>query len=243
MIDEHVLTFDVDWAPDFAIEYVVNELIERGIKSTWFVTHASPVVEKLKKDKDLFELGIHPNFLPNSTQGKTIEEVMNKMLSILPGSKIVRTHAMFQSTYLYRLLTNRFGIEIDSSLLLPFMPNLLPIMVYFQHGGKSLTRIPIFWEDDIMMYYPDHDWKFTDKRYHSEGLKVYNFHPLHIWLNSCTMKNYEELKKSNSLNRITKDQAEKFKNKKENGVKNFFHELCKHVETKQKHSMKISEFV
>lgn len=43
-----VLTFDLDWAPDWIIEEVVSILIDNCVKSTWFVTHASPAIDKLR---------------------------------------------------------------------------------------------------------------------------------------------------------------------------------------------------
>ena len=42
------LIFDVDWAPDFVLEYVSHYLIENNIKSTWLITYESPLIEKLK---------------------------------------------------------------------------------------------------------------------------------------------------------------------------------------------------
>ena len=58
------LTFDIDWAPDWMIEEVASILIEHNVKTTWFVTHASPAIDKLRQMPELFELGIHPNRLP-----------------------------------------------------------------------------------------------------------------------------------------------------------------------------------
>ena len=43
-----VLTFDTDWAPDYAIDYVVKKLEKWNIRATWFVTHDSQVIQKLK---------------------------------------------------------------------------------------------------------------------------------------------------------------------------------------------------
>ena len=78
-MNNYALTFDVDWAPDFVIETVSDILISRSVKCTWFVTNHSPAVEKLFFQKDLFELGLHPNFLPGSTHGATEKDVMQHM--------------------------------------------------------------------------------------------------------------------------------------------------------------------
>ena len=44
-----LLSFDTDWAPDFVIEKITNILIKKKIKSTWFITHSSPEIDKIKK--------------------------------------------------------------------------------------------------------------------------------------------------------------------------------------------------
>ncbi|HEY8645027.1 MAG TPA: hypothetical protein VIL77_04030 [Gaiellaceae bacterium] len=64
------LTLDVDWCPDSAIDDVAELLIERDVPATWLVTHTSPAIDRLRLRADLFELGIHPNFLPGSTHGR-----------------------------------------------------------------------------------------------------------------------------------------------------------------------------
>ena len=70
-----LITLDIDWAPDFIIKKVDEMLKERNIKSTWFVTHKSAHLKNLSKNRN-YELGIHPNFLPNTTQGKTPKEIL-----------------------------------------------------------------------------------------------------------------------------------------------------------------------
>ena len=55
-----LITFDVDWAPDCAIDFVVDALCKFNVKSTWFITHMSPAIERLMTMPTLFEIGIHP---------------------------------------------------------------------------------------------------------------------------------------------------------------------------------------
>ena len=59
--NEIFLTFDIDWASDEVINDSLEVIEKYGIKSTWFVTHDSPILERLKDNKNI-ELGIHPNF-------------------------------------------------------------------------------------------------------------------------------------------------------------------------------------
>ena len=62
MLNDFLITVDIDWAPDIAIAATAKYLIENEVKATWFITHASPEVERLKEYPQLFELGVHPNF-------------------------------------------------------------------------------------------------------------------------------------------------------------------------------------
>ena len=66
MIYDSYYTRSIDWAPDFIIEKVDEILKERNIKATWFVTHKSAYLKNLSKNRN-YELGIHPNFLPNDS--------------------------------------------------------------------------------------------------------------------------------------------------------------------------------
>ena len=84
-----VITLDIDWAPDFMINFVKDILVENNVKETWFVTHNSNYLKELGKNK-LFELGIHPNFANTSTQGNSIEEILSylkKLCRILNQSE------------------------------------------------------------------------------------------------------------------------------------------------------------
>ena len=143
-LNQFVLSFDVDWAPDCAIDFVVDVLVEKQIKATWFVTHDSPGIERLFQHNDIFELGIHPNFLPNSTHGNSIKEVLTHITQLVPNSKIMRTHCLSQSTEILETSVSDFGIEIDASLFLMGTSNIQPHLLYLNHDVKGLIRIPYF---------------------------------------------------------------------------------------------------
>ncbi len=53
------LSFDQDWAPDWAVRAVHERLHAASLTGTFFVTHQSPVLEELRKG-DVFELGGAP---------------------------------------------------------------------------------------------------------------------------------------------------------------------------------------
>ena len=137
MMNDYVLTIDVDWAPDWAIAEVADILIENNVKATWFITHDSQELKRLFDYTDLFEIGLHPNFDESSTQGKTPEEIMNYLQKIAPHANSVRTHGLVQSSQLLKMMREKFNIIYDVSLLLPDTPNIIPHKILLQHSDQK----------------------------------------------------------------------------------------------------------
>lgn len=242
-MDEFSISIDIDWAPDFAIEAVANKLIDCQVKCTWFVTHNSAAIKKLAQNS-LFELGIHPNFFPLSTQGNNEDEIIQFCLDIVPGAKSVRTHALFQSSRLLKKLREDHGLLIDSSIFLPYTPNILPHLVSYSHYSKPLVRIPYFWEDDLECYRPDKNWGFDNERFFCQGLKIFNFHPTYIYLNIDEMNGYEKLKtdkcSKKPLNQLKEEEFLEYKNMGK-GAGTLFNKLVEFIRYYQKNSRTISE--
>lgn len=193
-LNRPVLTLDIDWAPDFMIKTVAARLLEAGVCATWFVTHDSPAVRQLKTNPDRLELGLHPNFLPGSTHGTTPEEVLSYVSELVPGARAVRTHGLISSTQLLDLMIVRAGLEADVTLFLPRTTGLKPFEYYWR--GRSLWRVPFFWEDDFEMERAEPCWDLEPYLALGPGLKVFNFHPIHVYLNSADMGPYQQLKKA-----------------------------------------------
>lgn len=203
MLKDYVITIDVDWAPDWAIAEVADSLIENNVKATWFITHDSKGIRKLFKYPHLFEIGLHPNFHQESTQGKTPEEVMMYLKRIAPSAKSVRTHGLVQSSRLFRMVREDFNILHDVSLFLPKTSNIIPHEMFFSENKKGLLRFPYFWEDDEEMYRPEPCFSFRHKEYHVYGLKIFNFHPIHIVLNSSDRDNYYSCKRKINISKCS----------------------------------------
>jgi hypothetical protein len=59
---------------------------------------------------------------------------------------------------------------------------------------NGMIRVPYCWEDDIFCTYrergvPEPDVTASAQR---SGLRVFDFHPIHIFLNTESMKRYEQ---------------------------------------------------
>ena len=186
------ITLDIDWAPDVAIDYAARALLSRGIPATWFVTHASPAIERLRETPELFELGIHPNFLPGSTHGNSVDDIIAHCMNLVPEAKSVRTHALVQSTPLLMKLMALTELENDLSLFLPYAEHATP--VEYCLGGHQLLRIPYVWEDDIEMEQPRPHWNPDQVLSRCDGYVIFDFHPIHIFLNSPSMVPYTKAK-------------------------------------------------
>jgi hypothetical protein len=191
-----VLTFDVDWAPDFAIDAVAEELVTREIKATWMITHASPAIDRLREHPDLFELGIHPNFLPGSTQGGTAEEVLDHCMALVPEATTMRTHALVQSSPLLRTVIERTPVRCDASLFLLEAPDVTPVL--FPASMGSMLRVPYVWEDDIEMLADEPTWSL-ERFLGRPGLQVLDFHPALVYLNAVDMAPYRRLTEAGPL--------------------------------------------
>lgn len=190
-MDGAAVTLDIDWAPDAAIDFTRELLVQHRVKATWFVTHASPAVDRLREHPELFELGIHPNFAPGSTHGTTTEEVLAHCMQLAPDATSMRTHLLIQSTPIFDVLLRSTPIRLDASLLLPYARYVEP--VEYQWKGATLLRVPYVWEDDIEMLRDRPSWAARDAL-NAKGLRVFDFHPIHVFLNSADMRPYTELK-------------------------------------------------
>ena len=227
MIESTLITIDTDWVPDFILSHVAEILSNKDIKATWFVTNNSTFLETLKKNK-LFEVGIHPNFEPNSTQGKDPDSILNNLKKIVPEAKSSRSHSLFQSNNLF-LKFNKYGIENDVSLFLPDTINSQPHHLKF----ANLYRFPFTWEDDIALIEDD---DLDINKYNFQGLQIFNFHPIHIYLNSSNLDLYQKLKKDIGIINLTEENIKEYINTGD-GVKTFFLRLLDLINNKKSYTI------
>jgi hypothetical protein len=231
MINPMQITLDVEWAPDFIIDFVADILVESQVKATWFVTHNSKAIDRLKENSNLFELGIHPNFLPNSTQGQTHRDVLEYCLKIVPDAISMRAHALVQSSPLFNQIVRDTDIKVDLSLFLPNGENIKPfemLPIEYQKHHRKLIRIPYYWQDCYNMRYSETSWLLEDFL-NKDGLKIFNFHPIHIYLNSSSNKSYDSLKKKfGTISKADIESIKPFLNSG-NGTGTFFKQLIANI--------------
>ena len=91
------LTIDIDWAHDEILLDTIELVEEAGVAATWFVTHETEVLERLRSNP-YFELGIHPNFnfllQGDARNGGNAGEVISNVVQMVPEATSVRSHSM-----------------------------------------------------------------------------------------------------------------------------------------------------
>lgn len=181
-------TCDIDWAPEAVIEDTINLFELFGIKCTFFSTHHSSIL--VKANKKLFEIGIHPNFneVLNGNTDKSPNDILDQILDMHPNAKGVRTHTLMQSVGLLQSFADR-GLLYESNNLMPYQTGLKVHKLW-----NGLIRIPYNWEDDVHWSY---GYGFEDCKMEldDDELIIFDFHPIHIFINTENKYRYNEAKK------------------------------------------------
>ena len=186
------LTFDVDWVVDEVLSYTIDIVEEYGINATFFLTHETKLIDRMKKNPNI-ELGIHPNFNflldGDFRYGKNIDQVLKYYINIYPEAISVRSHSVTQSSLIDQLFVEN-NLLFDVNTFIPFSNTML---VKPWYKLNHLSKIPYFWEDDIQISNNNDEWE-TAKYFNFKGIKVFNFHPIHIFLNCEKIERYYNCK-------------------------------------------------
>lgn len=182
------LTFDVDWASEETLRYSYNIIEKYSYKPTFFLTHKSQFLSDLI-DKKYIDSGIHPNFLPDSSQGSNYDEIIDYCTRFLPNAKSFRCHRYFDVNDITEVFIKK-GFKYDSNLC-TFLERVEP----FLHRS-GLIRFPIFFEDGAYLFHKHSlNFKKVGKQlFYKEGLAILNIHPMHIGINSPNFNYMREIK-------------------------------------------------
>lgn len=190
--NEIYLTFDTDWADDTVLRDTLDLLEARGVAATVFATHASPVLSALSGHPRL-EVGLHPNFnglLDGGAPGSGAEALLAALRDAFPAAVSVRSHSLFQSSGLQHLFA-KMGLKFE---LNQFIPSWSGIVCKPYREVTGMIRVPYCWEDDVHVMAMERNLVSTwnvDAMLDRDGLKVFDFHPVHVFLNTERMDRYE----------------------------------------------------
>jgi len=211
------ITLDIDWANDEVLEYSAELLNSLEVTATIFVTHATPVLGRLREKG--FELGIHPNFnhLLEGMEGATAARVIHDLKDAVPEAVSVRSHSVLSSIQLSQDFRDA-GFTHESNYFVPSHSG-ITLLPYEQPEG--LIQTPYNWGDYSSC---QTGWKVTPDEYlECPGLKVMNFHPIHLYLNTDDLSLYHQAKG------YTRDVSvlNAYVNKGRKGTTRYFEDLVK----------------
>lgn len=174
------ITLDVDWVNDKILDYVIELLDTYNIKATFFATHDSALLKQLGSIQ--FEIGLHPNF---NNSNCDFYKPLYELKEIYPDAIGARSHSLFVSSNILMNYKN-IGLQYESNNFLYLHPNLQVTKRF-----EKFYSIPFFWSDDKIIELEN---KEENTYLNISGLKVYNFHPIHIFLNTPTWQYYDNNK-------------------------------------------------
>jgi len=228
---EIVLTFDTDWAPPFIIEDII-ELIN-DIPATFLLTDKA--VQKVLKNVSNIEIGIHPNFMPDSSHGANRRQIIEHILNIVPEAQIVRAHNLVQDSTILNLYVE-YGLLYDLSLLEYKNLYIKPFRYW-----NGLIRIPYNFEDDILCMLNENI--LPNKWLEKTQVLICDFHPIHVFLNSENLERYNTLRSQYDLNRIKPKVIDKFVNRETIGIRNLFIHLLQQINNEIFHPCSVSDLM
>jgi hypothetical protein len=177
------MSLDVDWAPDYVLADLRALIGDLSFPITLFHTHRTPEVARLLEIKGA-ECAIHPNFMNTSDPGGRLSELKKDF----PAARGIRSHGLYYHSGLLPHF-HRAGLDYFSNDLHFLEDGLRP---HFDWSG--MTRLPIYWEDDVHAIYFAGSYDLDALKLDRPGLKVFNFHPVHIFLNTSDMHDYLRIK-------------------------------------------------
>ena len=210
------LTFDTDWMRDGDMERFLREFPIPG-KATFFLHDTLPSLLG-----SAHELGPHP-FIDNLT---CLDDSISRVVASMPRQpKGVRAHSCVFS-HMVGVGLNKLGYRYVSQASNLFEGGLKP----FRHPW-GIWEMPIYYMDNMdfcmPMNWPGHahvpfSQEVIRVALEENGLYVFDFHPLHIALNTRSFSDYSAVR-----DRIVCDGISPFDLSYEGrGVRTFFGELC-----------------
>lgn len=222
------LSFDVDWAHEKVIEDVLLLLNEYKIKATFYTTHLSGALNNV--DPSAVEVGIHPNFnnlLAGS--GDHYKAIIDELMNSYPDASGVRSHSLVQSGHILQHFEES-GLRYDCNLFMPYREEIFPLI-----WTGNFVRLIYNWEDDVHYLkrrtFTLNDWDFTGL-----PLVIFDFHPIHVYLNTEVNDRYEAAKK---YHKDPERLLEHRNRTKVPGTRDFLISLLQHIQNNRIETMQL----
>lgn len=186
------ITFDTDWCHAEVLEDTVKIIKEAKISSTVFATGPYEVLLEMGESDQNFEVGIHPNILSRNITSAAdflpgVDESVSGLKETYPGAKSVRSHSLISGSPISQIFKGH-GLTHESNT--KSSPDLSSaVRPYFNSSG--LVECPISWGDfaDIESGPPELETAL---------FATLNFHPIHVFLNTRLISEYQQHKELGS---------------------------------------------
>lgn len=183
-----IVTIDIDWACEPAIEEVLSFLEDKKIMPTVFSTHNSPIIEQIM---DKIDVGLHPYFGFNSSHGSTITEVVKYVTGLPHNLAAFRCHrfaicnASKQAMVEAGMLLSS-NVCTDLEIIAPFRDRsgLIEVPIFLEDGGYLLRKHPIKLD------------KKLENLILLQEIKVLSIDPMHFALNTPNFSYMHAIKQS-----------------------------------------------
>ena len=220
-----IVGLDIDWASDFIMEDTLKLAYECGVNPTLFLTHQSPLLEKIFKEEK-YEFGLHPNFEKlldgDNSNGSNSADVLDRLIKHFPNVDIVRSHSLTTSSRLKALFKSK-NFSFESSFITHGTNGKFP---NFWREWNDMVHVPITWEDDVWFTLEGSEISAHPSNVlRPDMLNVLTFHPVHLFLNTTDEAHYnssrEVFSEPEKLIKLRKD--------KEFGVRDIFKNIGKTI--------------
>lgn len=172
------LTMDSDWAPAEVVAHALKTVRPFGAPCTLFLTQDASAPESDGADGPPVEIGLHPFF-----DGRDPAEVLAPLLARHPQARGLRPHRLSMPPEHCASAVRAAGMRWVSSHTDSEARNL-------KRWDGDLPDAPIHWGDNTLLRHGQRP-SCSGADPERPGLLVFNFHPVHIFLNTCSMEHYE----------------------------------------------------
>lgn len=194
MEKEIFLTFDMDWASDELMEWFYSYCLNMEVKGTLFVTNEFNRLSDMKNEGN-FEMGVHPNFnkilMGEETRDLNVSDVIKQIKAIVSDAVSVRSHALTSSSVIQSLFAKN-SLLYDVNMF--YEPNIGDRITPFKNMF-GVTQIPFVFEDDIWFSMKKNKGVDYYLSGNFEAPLIFNFHPIHLYLNTDRTETYDKAKK------------------------------------------------
>lgn len=213
-----LLTFDQDWAPTWLVKTTLDVFnISEGV---FFITdNADSELISYLNQRGL-QIGIHPNFDQCFDKSMVATRVRD-LLKLAPYSNSFRAHRLHTSNLINEYISCEFPqLQNDFSHLTYGLESSVS-----PHPTKygQMKKFVMSWEDDVAL--KDELSPNFLKICKNFRLSIFDFHPIHLYLNTSNLESYELMKEAVNLPNASESEILNFVNKSNFGVGDFLRNI------------------